>query len=55
MPDISRPYLVSQMFNNGPFGETGLFGHLIHEADVQFAFSLLIKANPNSPGCRSRA
>jgi hypothetical protein len=44
---ISRPYLVSQLFNNGPFDETGLFGHLVHEwADVQFAFSLLIKAHP---------
>ncbi|WP_432945819.1 hypothetical protein ACQPXM_06590 [Kribbella sp. CA-253562] len=44
---ISRPYLVSQLFNNGPFDETGLYGHLVHEwADVQLGVSSLIKAHP---------
>lgn len=44
---LARPYLVSQMFNNGLFGETGLLGHLIHEwADAEALMSFQMKAHP---------
>jgi hypothetical protein len=44
---LTRPYLVSQLFDNGLFDQTGLAGHLLHEwADAQFGGSILMKAHP---------